>query len=261
MRMKSRSSSARPSETEVTVVSDVNVVGILAQFGRGMIQDVSDQMFEKFRARCARELEAPRRPAAPAGDGDAAGRVRSATPTAARRRPSRPHRRRRVAPARRPSSAAAAGRVGDAAASRASAARCIALLGTGSCDDVATVTAVRLSSGSSKAYCCDGEGALDDPRAVRLSRTRARCPRRWRCSSSTATRPRSSPAARACCRCSSSGWARPATWSTSAASPGSTTSRKKAAVLKIGGRTRESALERSDLDPHEVSRSSPTPRR
>src|SRR3954462_11684652 len=37
MRMKSRVAPRGPAETEVTVVSDVNVVGVLAQFGRGMI--------------------------------------------------------------------------------------------------------------------------------------------------------------------------------------------------------------------------------
>jgi carbon monoxide dehydrogenase subunit G len=59
MRMKSRVVERSPGETEVTVVSDVNVVGVLAQFGRGMIQDVSDQLFQKFSTAMRRELEAP----------------------------------------------------------------------------------------------------------------------------------------------------------------------------------------------------------
>jgi carbon monoxide dehydrogenase subunit G len=58
MRMKSRVSEHGPGEAEVSVVSDVNVVGVLAQFGRGMIQDVSDQMFQKFTDGMRRELEA-----------------------------------------------------------------------------------------------------------------------------------------------------------------------------------------------------------
>jgi carbon monoxide dehydrogenase subunit G len=58
MRMKSRVVERAPGETEVTVVSDVNVFGILAQFGRSMIQDVSDQMFQKFSTAMRRELEA-----------------------------------------------------------------------------------------------------------------------------------------------------------------------------------------------------------
>jgi hypothetical protein len=73
MRMKSRVVERGPGETEVTVVSDVNVVGVLAQFGRGMIQDVSDQLFQKFSQAMRRELEgsatlgaAPVAPAAPA---------------------------------------------------------------------------------------------------------------------------------------------------------------------------------------------------
>lgn len=57
MRMKSRVAERAPGETEVSVVSDVNVVGVLAQFGRGMIQDVSDQLFQKFTEAMRRELE------------------------------------------------------------------------------------------------------------------------------------------------------------------------------------------------------------
>jgi len=59
MRMKSRVVERAPAETEVTVVSDVNVMGVLAQFGRGMIQDVSDQLFQKFTEAMRRELETP----------------------------------------------------------------------------------------------------------------------------------------------------------------------------------------------------------
>jgi uncharacterized protein len=43
--------------TEVTAVSVVNVTGILAQMGRGMIQDVSDEMFQIFSERMRAELE------------------------------------------------------------------------------------------------------------------------------------------------------------------------------------------------------------
>lgn len=59
MRMKSRVTGRGPNETEVSVVSDVNVMGVLAQFGRGMIQDVSDQLFQKFSDAMRRELETP----------------------------------------------------------------------------------------------------------------------------------------------------------------------------------------------------------
>jgi carbon monoxide dehydrogenase subunit G len=44
-------------ETEVTTTSKVNVTGILAQMGRGMVQDVSDQMFQIFSQRLRAELE------------------------------------------------------------------------------------------------------------------------------------------------------------------------------------------------------------
>ncbi len=57
MRMHSRIVERSPTESEVTVRSDVNVVGVLAQFGRGMIQDVSDQLFQKFSDAMRRELE------------------------------------------------------------------------------------------------------------------------------------------------------------------------------------------------------------
>jgi carbon monoxide dehydrogenase subunit G len=57
MRMKSRLSGASSAETEVSAVSEVNVTGILAQLGRGMIQDVSDQMFVKFTDAMRAELE------------------------------------------------------------------------------------------------------------------------------------------------------------------------------------------------------------
>ncbi len=65
MRMKSRVTEKGPAETEVTVVSDVNVMGVLAQFGRGMIQDVSDQLFGKFSEAMRRELETTVAAAAP----------------------------------------------------------------------------------------------------------------------------------------------------------------------------------------------------
>jgi uncharacterized protein len=49
-----------PGKTEVTAVSLVNITGLLAQMGRGMVQDVSDQMFQIFSERMRSELEIPR---------------------------------------------------------------------------------------------------------------------------------------------------------------------------------------------------------
>jgi uncharacterized protein len=66
MRMTSRLVERAPGETEVQITSQVNVMGILAQFGRGMIQDVSDQMFDKFVAAARAELETAEVPQAPA---------------------------------------------------------------------------------------------------------------------------------------------------------------------------------------------------
>jgi uncharacterized protein len=66
MRLRSRLVEKAPGETEVIATSEVNVTGILAQFGRGMIQDVSDQMFQKFTEAVRAELETKMQaPAAP----------------------------------------------------------------------------------------------------------------------------------------------------------------------------------------------------
>lgn len=56
MNMVSRVKEETPDRTEVTLISDVSVTGILAQFGRGMIQDVSDQMLERFTAAMQEQL-------------------------------------------------------------------------------------------------------------------------------------------------------------------------------------------------------------
>ena len=69
MKMTSRLTPAPDGGTEATVVSEVNVTGILAQFGRGMIQDVSDQMFETFTKNMRAELESHDSADAPATDG------------------------------------------------------------------------------------------------------------------------------------------------------------------------------------------------
>lgn len=57
MKMSSRIVEKAPGESEVTIVSDVNVTGILAQFGRGLMQDVSDQMLKRFTDAMRLELE------------------------------------------------------------------------------------------------------------------------------------------------------------------------------------------------------------
>jgi carbon monoxide dehydrogenase subunit G len=48
MRMQSRLKEVAPGKTEVSATSQVNITGILAQMGARMIQDVSDQMLQKF---------------------------------------------------------------------------------------------------------------------------------------------------------------------------------------------------------------------
>src|SRR6266481_7573586 len=57
LRLTSSIKEVSPGETEVTAASKVNITGILAQMGRGMIQDVSDHLFQIF-SQCMRaELE------------------------------------------------------------------------------------------------------------------------------------------------------------------------------------------------------------
>jgi carbon monoxide dehydrogenase subunit G len=65
MHMTSRLVERAPGETEVTITSDVNIIGSLAQFGRGIIQDIADQVFGKFVAAVRAQLETPAEPARP----------------------------------------------------------------------------------------------------------------------------------------------------------------------------------------------------
>jgi len=65
MTMTSRLTEQPGGETEVSVTSQVNITGILAQMGRGMIQEVSDQMFRQFSAGMKAELEQESAPATP----------------------------------------------------------------------------------------------------------------------------------------------------------------------------------------------------
>ncbi len=56
MRVRSR---LQPKDggTEVTVASEVNISGIFAQMGRGMIESVSNQIFQQFAAAMQQKLE------------------------------------------------------------------------------------------------------------------------------------------------------------------------------------------------------------
>ena len=59
MKMTSRITERPGGESEVSVASEVNVTGIMAQFGRGLMQDVSDQMLQRFTEAMRAELEKP----------------------------------------------------------------------------------------------------------------------------------------------------------------------------------------------------------
>ena len=88
MRMTSRVVERGPAETEVTVSSTVNITGILAQFGRGIVQDVSDQMFRRFTEAMRAALESAGDDAGAdgaAGDRPASDSAAGNDPDAARR--------------------------------------------------------------------------------------------------------------------------------------------------------------------------------
>ena len=59
LRMTSTLTERGPGETDVRVVQDISVTGLLAQMGRGMIQDVGDQLFQRFTEAIRAQLEAP----------------------------------------------------------------------------------------------------------------------------------------------------------------------------------------------------------
>ncbi|HEX9572685.1 MAG TPA: SRPBCC family protein [Myxococcales bacterium] len=81
LRLTSSIKEVSPGETEVTAASKVNITGILAQMGRGMVQDVSDHLFQVF-SQCMRaELETAA--AAPAPAPAATAPATSAAPVAA----------------------------------------------------------------------------------------------------------------------------------------------------------------------------------
>jgi uncharacterized protein len=83
MRLTSSIKEIAPGQTEVTAASKVNITGILAQMGRGMIQDVSDHLFQIF-SQCMRaELEStPPAVSPPAAAPAAAAPAPSAPPEA-----------------------------------------------------------------------------------------------------------------------------------------------------------------------------------
>jgi len=83
MRLTSRLSQRGPAETEVAASSEVNVTGLLVQMGRGMVQDVGDQIFAKFTDAMRAELETPSTAAAPAAPGAAPPARQTAPPAAA----------------------------------------------------------------------------------------------------------------------------------------------------------------------------------
>jgi uncharacterized protein len=60
MRMRCRLQPAGAGRTSVSVTCDLAVTGLLAQFGRGMIQEVSDRMVQQFTTQMRQVLEKTR---------------------------------------------------------------------------------------------------------------------------------------------------------------------------------------------------------
>jgi carbon monoxide dehydrogenase subunit G len=67
MKMTSRIVDLGGGQSEVTVEQEISVTGILAQMGRGMINDVGDQMFDRFTTAMRAQLAATAPVADPAG--------------------------------------------------------------------------------------------------------------------------------------------------------------------------------------------------
>jgi carbon monoxide dehydrogenase subunit G len=82
MRMTSTVVARAQDQTEVTVVSDLNITGILAQMGRGMIEQVSDQMFQIFTEAVRAELETGQAAPGPATGTPTLATATTATPAA-----------------------------------------------------------------------------------------------------------------------------------------------------------------------------------
>ena len=66
MKMTGKLNAVSAGETEVVGVSEVNVVGMLAQFGARMINDVSDVIFEEFTKNFQQQLQQEAAPQASA---------------------------------------------------------------------------------------------------------------------------------------------------------------------------------------------------
>ena len=75
MTMTSTLSALPNGGTEVHVSADLDIVGKLAQFGRGMIESVNKQMFKQFTDCVRATLEPPAGAAEPVADGGAAAPV------------------------------------------------------------------------------------------------------------------------------------------------------------------------------------------
>jgi carbon monoxide dehydrogenase subunit G len=92
-RVTARLAAAGADSTEVTVDTDLTITGRPAQFGRGLIQDVSNKLLDQFTACLTTKLDTPAQPAAPvqpahaADPAGAAQPVESSAPTASTTRP------------------------------------------------------------------------------------------------------------------------------------------------------------------------------
>jgi carbon monoxide dehydrogenase subunit G len=80
VRVTAQLAAAGPDSTEVTVGTDLTITGRPAQFGRGLIQDVSNQLLDQFTACLTTKLETPAQPADSAQPAHAEGHAQPAGP-------------------------------------------------------------------------------------------------------------------------------------------------------------------------------------
>ena len=70
-----------PTSTEVTVATDLTITGRPAQFGRGLIQEVSNKLLDDFTACLVTKLETPAEPAPSTGPAASVAAAPAAEPT------------------------------------------------------------------------------------------------------------------------------------------------------------------------------------
>lgn len=80
----SLSAEEHDGRTKVTIATELDITGRVAQFGRGLLEDVSTQLIDEFAAQLEREVVGAEPAPAPAGAGEPAAAEASGAPSAER---------------------------------------------------------------------------------------------------------------------------------------------------------------------------------